>query len=114
MLKIYDTEHNYVSSIDKSKDLCITSTLKDGFNTLSFKLPLTDENLALVDEEYYVETDDYSYVIKEINLRKNDFICIYCNPNLEDLKYNLVSVYDAFDINIEAAIEKLFTQTQCG
>ena len=114
MLKIYDTEHNYVSSIDKSKDLCITSTLKDGFNTLSFKLPLTDENLALVDEEYYVETDDYSYVIKEINLRKNDFICIYCNPNLEDLKYNLVSVYDAFDINIEQAINKLFTQTQCG
>ena len=114
MLKIYDTNHNYVSSIDKSKDLCVTSTLKDGFSTLSFKIPLTDENLAIVDEEYYVETDDYSYVIKEINLRKNDYINIYCNPNLENLKYSLVSVYDAFDINIEQAINKLFTQTQCG
>ena len=110
MLKFYDTNHNYVATIDTCKDLCITSTLKDGFNTLSFKLPLTDENLAIVDEEYYVETDDYSYVIKEINMNRNDFIYIYCNPNIEDLKYNLITVYDAFDINIEAAIQKLLTQ----
>lgn len=70
MLKIYDTDYNYVSSLDIVKDLCITSSLKDGFNTLSFKLPLTDENLDMIDEEYYVETDDYSYVIKEVNLQK--------------------------------------------
>ena len=112
MLKIYDTDYNYVSSLDIVKDLCITSSLKDGFNTLSFKLPLTDENLDMIDEESYVETDDYSYVIKEVNLQKNDFIYIFCNPNLEDLKYNLVTVYDAFDINIEQAINKIFTQTQ--
>lgn len=114
MLKIYDTDHSYVSSIDKSKDLCITSTLKDGFNTLSFKLPLTDENLALIDEEYYIETEDYSYVVKEINLSRNDFIHVFCNPNLEALKYSLVSVYDAFDINIEQAIVKIFTLIQAG
>lgn len=114
MLKIYDTNHSYVSSIDKSKDLCITSTLKDGFNTLSFKLPLTDENLALIDEEYYIETEDYSYVVKEINLSRNDFIHVFCNPNLETLKYSLVSVYDAFDINIEQAIVKIFTLIQAG
>lgn len=114
MLKIYDTNHSYVSSIDKSKDLCITSALKDGFNTLSFKLPLTDENLALIDEEYYIETEDYSYVVKEINLSRNDFIHVFCNPNLETLKYSLVSVYDAFDINIEQAIVKIFTLIQAG
>ena len=114
MLKIYDTNHNYVSSIETSKDLCITSTLEDGFNTLSFRLPLTDEYLAMVSEEYFVEMEDYSYIIKEINLYKNSFIDIYCNPNIDDLKYNLVSVYDAFDINIEQAIRKLLNQSQCG
>lgn len=114
MLKIYDTNHTYVASIEKSKDLCITSTLKDGFNTLSFKLPLTDENLAIVDEEYYVEMNDYNYVIKEINLARNDFINIYCNPDIDELKYNLISTFDAFDINIEAAITKLLNQGHCG
>ncbi len=114
MLKIYDTDYNYVSSIDIVKDLCITSTLKEGFNTLSFKLPLTDEYLAMIGEEYYVEIDDYSYVIKEINLGRNDFIQIFCNPNIEDLKYNLMSVFDAVDINIEQAIQRLFVQSHCG
>ena len=114
MLKIYDTDHNYVASIETCKDLCITSTLEDGFKTLSFRLPLTDENLSLVAEEYYVEMEDYSYVIKEINLQKNDFINIFCNPNIDELKYNLVAVYDAFDINIEAALRKLLTQSSCG
>ena len=114
MLKIYDTEHTYITSVDKVKDLCITSTLKDGFNTLSFKLPLTDENLAIVGEEYYIESEEYSYVIKEINISKNDYIHIYCNPNIEKLKYGLISVYDAFDINVEAAITKVLTQGQTG
>ena len=114
MLKIYDTDYNYVSTIDIAQDLCITSTLKDGFNNLSFSLPLTDENLAMIKEEYYVEYNNYSYVIKEVNLAKIDFIKIYCNPNLEGLIYNLVSVFDAVDINIQQAIERLFTQSHCG
>lgn len=114
MLKIYDTDYNYVSTIDIAKELCITSTLKDGFNSLSFSLPLTDEYLAMVKEEYYVEYNNYKYVIKEINYKKNDFIKIYCNPNLEDLVYNLVSIFDAVDINIEQAITRLFVQSRCG
>lgn len=114
MLKIYDTNYDYVSTVDIAKDLCITSTLKDGFNTLSFKLPLTDEYLAMIDEEYFVEVDNYSYVVKEINLSTNDFMQIFCNPNIDELKYNLVSVFDAVDINIEQAIEKLLTQSHCG
>lgn len=114
MLKIYDTNYDYVASIDVAKDLCITSTLKEGFNTLSFKLPLTDEYLALIGEEYYVELDNYSYVIKEINLGRNDFIQIFCNPNIETLKYNLVSIFDAVDINIEQAINRLLVQSQSG
>lgn len=114
MLKIYDTNYDYVSTVDIAKDLCITSTLKDGFNTLSFKLPLTDEYLAIIGEEYFVEVDNYSYVVKEINLSTNDFMQIFCNPNIDELRYNLVSVFDVIDINIEQAIEKLFTQSHCG
>lgn len=114
MLKIYDTNYDYVSTVDIVKDLCITSTLKEGFNTLSFKLPLTDEYLAMIDEEYYVEIDNYSYVVKEINLSTNDFMQIFCNPNIEDLKYNLVSIFDAVDISIEQAINRLLVQSRCG
>lgn len=114
MLKIYDTDYAYVASLDVVKDLCITSTLKEGYNTLSFKLPITDEYLEMIQEEYFVEIDDYTYVVKEINLGTNDFMQIFCNPNIDDLKYNLVSVFDAVDINIEQAIARLLNQSHCG
>jgi len=112
MLRIYDKDHAFVDLVEKCKDLCITTTLETGTKTLSFKLPLTDETLAIIDEEYYVETDDASYVVKEVNLSQNNYISIFCNPNLEDLKYNLISVFDAFDINIEQCMQKVLTQSK--
>jgi phage minor structural protein len=84
----------------------IVSSLKTGYNTLSFKLPLTEENIAMFEEEFYVETKDYRYVVKEILQDKNDFFTVYCNPNIEDLKMNLIPAFDAYDINIEAALRK--------
>ena len=111
MLKIYNTKHEFVCLIDKCKDCRVTEELETGFKTLSFQLPVTKEYLSNIAEEYYVETADYSYVVKEINLKTNDFLTAYCNPNLEELK-SLVSVFDAFAINIEQAITKALTFTK--
>ena len=111
MLKIYDTDKNFLKLIDKCKNPYITTTLKTGLKGLVFELPLTDEYLAVAVEENYVETDDYSYVIKEVNLAKNDFIHIYCDANIEELQFQLIPVFDAFDINVEAALNKAIQGT---
>lgn len=111
MLRIYDTKNTFLKLIDKCKDACVISDLKAGTKTLSFKLPQTDENLALISEEYYVETADYRYVIKEVNMNTNSFFEIHTKPDLEGLKMNLVPVYDVIDINIEAALKKAVLNT---
>lgn len=111
MLKILDTNKKLLTLVDKCKNPCITTELKTGLKELSFGLPLTDENLSYAIEEYYVETEDYSYVIKEVNLSKNDYIHIYCKANIEELQFHLVSVFDAFDISVEQAINKAINST---
>lgn len=111
MLRIYDTEHNFLKLIDRCKNPYVTSTLETGLKELVFGLPLTDEYLSFAAEENYVETDDYSYVVKEINMSKNDYIYFYCDANIEDLQFNLISVFDAFDISVQQAIEKAIKDT---
>lgn len=111
MLRIYDTEHNFLKLIDKCKNPYVTSTLETGLKELVFGLPLTDEYLSLAAEENYVETDDYSYVVKEINMSKNDYIYFYCDANIEDLQFNLISVFDAFDISVQQAMAKAIENT---
>lgn len=111
MLRIYDTEHNFLKLIDRCKNPYVTSTLETGLKELVFGLPLTDEYLSLAAEENYVETDDYSYVVKEINMSKNDYIYFYCDANIEDLQFNLISVFDAFDISVQQAMTKAIENT---
>ena len=110
MLKIYDTEHNFLKFVDNCKNPYVTTELKTGLQSLVFQLPLNDENLAIAAEENYVETEDYNYVIKEVDYSKNDFIDVYCDANIEDLR-KLVAVFDAFNISVEDAMKKAILQT---
>ena len=101
MIKIYDASHNFLSLLDVVKDYYTIETLDSGTKTLSFKAPLTDDNIKNLQEENYVETSDYSYVIKEINSEDNEFIEVYCNPNIEDLDGNIIFHFDCFETNPE-------------
>ena len=71
MIKFYDINKNYIGLIDSYKDAYTTETLSTGFKTLCFKIPCVDEMLVFANEENYVETIDYSYVIKEILMEDN-------------------------------------------
>ena len=110
MIKIYDSTHSFVNYIDIVKDMCVSTVLKTGLKNLSFKLPVTDEYLSMISEEYYVHTQDYNYVVKEIVMDTNDFFTVYCNADVEDLKGNILPTFDAIDINIIACIEKAINQ----
>jgi phage minor structural protein len=109
MIKIYDLNNKLLKIIDVCKNLCIISDLEKGTQSLSFSLPKTRENMNLAVEEYYVETSDYRYVIKEVNYDDSDFIEIYCTADTEELN-RLLTVFDAFDINIETCCKKILSQ----
>ena len=112
MIKIYDTSYSFVSVVDSYKDMCVKTVLETGTKSLSFKLPMTPEFIGMISEEYYVETADYNYVVKEIIMDTNDFFTVYCNANLEDFKGNILPTFDALDISVESCIKKIIDELQ--
>ena len=112
MFKVYDTQSNFITMIDVCKDFCVTSELETGFQTLSFKLPVTEEYLAAIAEEYYIETSDYRYVIKEVNITTNDFFTVYCNPDVEELKMTIMPTYDVIETLLPNALAKVVKGTR--
>lgn len=101
MIKIYDTNHKFLALLDVVNDCYTEETLHTGLRTLSFSAPLTDENIRNLQEENYIETSDYSYVIKEVNIEDNDYISIYCKGNIEALEGNVIFHFDCFETNPE-------------
>lgn len=82
VLKIYDKTHNLIGYIRKIRDVCTESTLEDGSETLSFTYLAQYHNL---DTEYYVETADGEYVIKEISESSDGFPEFIAVQNREEL-----------------------------
>ena len=72
MLKIYDTNHNAIGHIVKYKDLKIEGDVTTGDRTLSFTYMARHHEIC---EEFYIETQDDEYVVKERKHRWISFIC---------------------------------------
>jgi phage minor structural protein len=68
------------------KDVYIDESLEKGYKTLSFNIKATRADK--LEEEGFIETKDYRYVIKEINKENNDYYSVYCNPDIERLQKN--------------------------
>lgn len=102
MIKIYDTAHHYLTLLDANiRNIYTTDTLSTGQRTLCFEVPCDETYINYIDEENYVETDDYSYVIKEIKGTSNKYITVYCSANIEDLKGALFLHFDCYDRNLQ-------------
>lgn len=111
LFKVYDTDYEYVGTIDKPFNVKVETSLKTGTKSLSFDLPLTKTNIELITEEGYIETKDYNYIIKEIEMKKNNLFSVYCKPNIEDLTGVFVPVYDIFDSTPNQCITKIIELT---
>ena len=106
MFKIYDSNNKFLKMIDAAKGTRIEQTLGTGLKTLSLKLPLTEDYMPYINYQGYIETPTDRFVIKEINFAQNVTFDVYCKSDIEELKYNLVPVFDVIDINVEAAFNK--------
>lgn len=103
MIKIYNTNYEFLTLLDSCKDIYTTETLSTGVKTLCFKVPQTDKMLNYLQEENYVETQDYAFVIKELLQENNDFIKVYCVANTEELSGRIFPIFDVLEQNLEYA-----------
>ena len=83
MLKIYDTNHNAIGHIVKYKDLKIEGDVTTGDRTLSFTYMARHHEIC---EEFYIETQDDEYVVKEKSVSTDGFLSFVAVLNLEDLE----------------------------
>ena len=108
MFKVYDSDNNFLCILDNEyHSVKIEISLETGQKTLFFRLPNKKEYLEYFQEEGYIETSDYRYVIKEINFNNLSYFEVYCSADIEELKYSLIPVCDIFSMNIENALKKV-------
>lgn len=100
MIKIYDSNHNFLKLLPSCKDIYTTELLSTGLKTLCFQVPCQDEFFEIIQEENYVETADYSYIIKELILEDNDFMEVRCSANIEDLTGRIFPVFDCLEMSL--------------
>lgn len=112
MIKIYDTNHKFLILLDSfCKDVNTIDTLNLGIRELCFYVPCRDEYLDVIQEEYYVETADYNFVIKEIDMKDNSFVAVRCGPNIEALQGRVFQYFDCFELNLQMAYEYCLRDT---
>lgn len=103
MIKIYNSNYEFLKLLDSCKDIYTTETLSTGLMTLCFKVPCLAEMFKYIQEENYVETQNYSFIIKEQVLNDNDFIEVHCVANVEELTGRIFPYFDVFEQNLENA-----------
>lgn len=111
MFRIYDTNHEYITLLtDDLQDVYTEEELKLGTKTLHFSIPCLDKYLSVLQEENYVRTKDYEYVIKEIELEDDDFFGVYCAPNFEEIDGFVFQIFDVYQQNLQNAYEYCLSQ----
>lgn len=101
MLKIFDQHKNPLGYIVKYTDLCIESELSTGDKTLSFTYRA--KSGLDIRNEYYVETKEDRYVVKEVGASSDDFPTFVCQLDLEDLEAEMLEAFSAIDVTLTDA-----------
>ena len=111
MIKVYDSDYNFlVLMADGLRNIYTTETLETGLKTLCFQVPCEEQYLQYIQEENYIETADYVYVIKELVLNDNDFFTVYCNANIEEISGFIFHTFDVLEQNPEQAYNYCLAQ----
>ena len=102
MMKIYDSAHKFLALLDSAcRNVHTTEILSTGYKTLCFQVPCLPEYINIIQEENYIRTEDYDYVIKEVLFEGNDFFTVYANADVEDLDGTIFNIFDCFEKSIE-------------
>ena len=109
MIRIYNSDYQFLELLSSCRNIYTTETLSTGTKSLCFQVPCREEFFDIIREENYVETADYAFVIKEIVLENNDFMTVYCGPNLEELTGRIFPIFDVFEMSLSQAYNHCLT-----
>lgn len=101
MLKIFDQHKNPLGYITKYTDLCIEGDLSTGDKSLSFTYRV--KKGKDIQNEFYVETKEDRYVVKEVGVSSDDFPTYTCQLDLEDLEAEMLETFSAIDVALTDA-----------
>ena len=104
MLKLYDKNHNFIGRILKYSDCKKESEVATGDATLSFTYLAGTFDIQ---NEFYVQTKDAEYVVKEMSGSRTEGQEIVAVLNLEALEQNAFQEFSVTNSTIEEAA-KLF------
>ena len=85
MLRLLGKDKTPLGLLVNCKDICIEGDLKTGLKNLSFNFPITNDLANKIQAECYIQTEDYEFVIKEVNKEDNEWFSIYAKANTEAL-----------------------------
>lgn len=111
MIKVFDTNYNFLDICYTYKDIYTMESLSTGLKTLCFQAPCLEHYINLLQEEFYIETEDYNYIIKEVNYNGNDFFTVYASADVEDIGGSTFMVFDFFEGTIRSAYEYCLQNT---
>lgn len=106
ILKIYNQYHSYVGMIKQYADFKITEEQKE--KTLSVKVRESDVEIK---NEYYIQTDEGEYVVKEAPSQTNSDPTIVAIMNLEGLEQIMFESFIKQNVSIEAAAREALIGT---
>ena len=118
VLNILDQNMVPVRAFDDYTDLCITKTIAPDGKTLEFAT--TSELLISnvytsytyeVETEYFIETDEDLYTIKEINHDSDGKISIFCKRSLDDLEGRTFVLFETVEKTLTQAMTTLLSGT---
>jgi hypothetical protein len=74
-------------------------------------VPCKIEYLQYIEEENYIETEDYNYIIKEIKSEDNIFLTVYCQPDIDDFESQVHPYFDVNQLGLKQAYEYCLNDT---
>ena len=118
VLNILDQSKTPVRAFEDFKDLEITETLEPdgktlGFNALSDMLLKTLQYpyICNIETEYFIETEEDLYTIKEINHDSDGNVSIFCKRNLDDLEGRTFVLFETIEKTLTQAMTTLLSGT---
>lgn len=111
MLRIYDSDRNYLGFIEDYKNLRIEEDLTTGLKSISFQAPCQEKFYVLLQEEFYLTTANYNYVIKEVNFSENDFFEVFAVADTEELYSTFFRAFDCLEKSLQQAYEYAIANT---
>ncbi|CEN87290.1 phage tail spike protein [Paraclostridium sordellii] len=103
MIHLYNKEKKKIAGLIDYKNLSIEKILESGDKTLSFSYPKTSNYYFDIEEECYIRTKEYEFVVKEKNVQR-DYTEFKCVLNLENLEGKPFERYESVEQPIDKAL----------